>query len=450
MTRTTITSFLWIALATFCSTASATSEPMPPPANQWQQIGIVTSEEFYNHRENLSASTGSTLYFQANIPAGAKRMRIELIGANGNADLVVRNGSPVYPADCERRAVGSNELCETNAPAAGTRFIEVQSRAAFTGLRLVVAYQPAFKPLTSVTDDWLPIAIAKRPVWHSPPRQVEGCMHVNFESIGSSVSKLPCMPVGNQQTWRVQKTTNDEFRLLNQYGTRCLAVNLLQQNGVVEDLDCATDDAKQRWRLQGGGGSEHYVALQNVASGLCADFDATGAHVLQKQCRLAEGDGPAWHLLDMSDRMSQAMDGATFQLAGGNLCLGDNGTSVFLADCGDRTVTRRMFSLIPTKWHDWWDGSFELRSHAGDKCVAVQRQANGKHTPFFAVCDGLVSSQRWKLETADNHHKEWQLRNVGTKHCLTPQDGIELAGTPLVVADCAPVDKKNKWKYLGT
>jgi len=109
-----------------------------------------------------------------------------------------------------------------------------------------------------------------------------------------------------------------------------------------------------------------------------------------------------------------------------------------------------MFSLVPTKWHDWWDGAFELRSHAGEKCIAVQKQANGKHTPFFATCDGLVSSQRWKLETADNHHKEWQLRNVGTKHCLAPQDGIELAGTPLVVADCAPVDKKNKWKYLGT
>ena len=74
MSNTTIASMLFALLATFGGTASASSTPTLPPADHWEYIGIVTSEEFYNHREFLHASAPNSLYYQANIPAGATRM----------------------------------------------------------------------------------------------------------------------------------------------------------------------------------------------------------------------------------------------------------------------------------------------------------------------------------------------------------------------------------------
>lgn len=437
-----------VALAFAAANASAQT---PPPAHSWQQFPIYDEEMYYNQDQHRAAAKGQSLYFQVNIPAGMKRLRIETIGTNGNADLIVRNGSTTAPVECGKYTAGSNELCVIEAPAAGTRYIEVRATLAFTDLQVIAARLPHFQQITEVPDTYYPHTIGRRTTWWTHPAEVDGCLHVRYPQVGFSLPKQQCMAVGNQQSWTFQARDNHEFRIINTYGERCLTAQGTSVNDPLLDQVCAADDPKQRWTLWGGSGiAMHYVAMKNVATGLCAKLDDGQQMAVQAQCNLEDVDGaPAWSLMWLGRREGATMsDGRlpAFELVGGNRCLADDGNTVFLAECTEKLLVQRLMFPYPSGWYDFWQGTFDIYDVTGSKCLDLE-DAGDSLKPVFRECDGVVATQRWKLETNDNHSHEWQLYNVGSKECLMSKDGGEAAGTPVIVGACAPTSRTNKWKY---
>lgn len=423
----------------------------PPPAHLWQHLPIYDDTMYNNGDVDRAAGTGQSLYFQLSIPAGMKRLRIETTGTNGNADLIVRNGSPTAPIECARASAGSNELCIVDAPAAGTRYIEVRATQAFSNLGIDVARLPPFQQITEVQDTFYPHVIGRRTQWWTHPAEVDACLHVRYADTGYTLPRQQCMAVGNQQAWTFQPRDNHEFRIINTYGERCLTAMGASVNDPLLDQACAADDPKQRWTLWGGSGvAMHYAVMKNVATGLCAKLDDAEQVAVQAQCHLEEVDGaPAWSILWLDERTRAAMpDGRlpAFELVGGNRCLADDGTSVFLSDCTDQARVHRVMLPYPVGWYDFWQGTFELYDATGTQCLDLEER-DGSLSPVFRECDGVIATQRWRLETGDNHSHEWQVFNVGSKQCLMSRDGGETAGTPVVVGACAPTSRTNKWKY---
>lgn len=87
---------------------------------------------------NLSADTGSILYYGITVPSGAGSLRIVTSGGTGNADLYVKFGAEptesVY--DCRVNSSGNAGTCVFSAPKAGTYWIELKAASAFSGVSL--------------------------------------------------------------------------------------------------------------------------------------------------------------------------------------------------------------------------------------------------------------------------------------------------------------------------
>lgn len=93
-------------------------------------------------KTNLTASTGQTLRYLADLPANATQVTVTMSGGSGDADLYVRQGSEPTSSeyDCAPYMSGNNEQCPISNPVAGRYYINLQSYAAFSGVSLVLNY----------------------------------------------------------------------------------------------------------------------------------------------------------------------------------------------------------------------------------------------------------------------------------------------------------------------
>jgi len=93
-------------------------------------------------KTNLTASTGQTLKYLADLPANATQVTVTMSGGSGDADLYVRQGSEPTSSeyDCAPYMSGNNEQCPISNPVAGRYYINLQSYAAFSGVSLVLNY----------------------------------------------------------------------------------------------------------------------------------------------------------------------------------------------------------------------------------------------------------------------------------------------------------------------
>ncbi len=93
-------------------------------------------------KTNLTASTGQTLKYLADLPANATQVTVTMSGGSGDADLYVRQGSEPTSSeyDCAPYMSGNNEQCPISNPVAGRYYINLQSYAAFSGVSLVLHY----------------------------------------------------------------------------------------------------------------------------------------------------------------------------------------------------------------------------------------------------------------------------------------------------------------------
>jgi leucyl aminopeptidase len=90
----------------------------------------------------LAASTGNSLNYSMEVPAGASNLKFVIGGGTGNADLYVKFGSGPNDTsyDCRPYRLGNSETCEFAGPQAGTWFVRVKARSGFSGLSLTGSY----------------------------------------------------------------------------------------------------------------------------------------------------------------------------------------------------------------------------------------------------------------------------------------------------------------------
>ncbi len=90
----------------------------------------------------LGASSGASLSYTVQVPAGSSQLRVAISGGSGDADLYIRQGSA--PTDttytCRPYLSGNNETCTVNSPAAGTWHVRVKAYSTFSGLTLNAQY----------------------------------------------------------------------------------------------------------------------------------------------------------------------------------------------------------------------------------------------------------------------------------------------------------------------
>jgi serine protease len=119
------------SLTTSCGT------PTPPVSENLLENGQA--------KTSLSASTGQTLKFVADIPAGATNLSFNMSGGSGDADLYVRQGSEPTASvfDCRPYLTGNNEACPIATAVAGRYFVNITAYQGFSATSLVANYTPA-------------------------------------------------------------------------------------------------------------------------------------------------------------------------------------------------------------------------------------------------------------------------------------------------------------------
>lgn len=112
----------------------------PPPAKFTLQNGQTVTQ--------LSGSTGETFDFQILVEEGASDLLVYIDGANGDADLYLREGSaPTLSVwDCRPWLAGSNEQCGVTLPAPGLYHGMVHAYSSYSGLNLTATWNTTSEP----------------------------------------------------------------------------------------------------------------------------------------------------------------------------------------------------------------------------------------------------------------------------------------------------------------
>lgn len=105
-----------------------------PPAEGELTNGVTQS--------NLSASTGTELYYTLDIPAGATDLSFNINGGSGDADLYVRFGAQPTTStyDCRPYRTGNTETCTISNVQAGTYHVMVRAYSSFSGVNLTGSF----------------------------------------------------------------------------------------------------------------------------------------------------------------------------------------------------------------------------------------------------------------------------------------------------------------------
>ncbi|MBB5016557.1 serine protease [Rehaibacterium terrae] len=102
----------------------------------------------------LAASTGNSLNYTMQVPAGATNLQFAISGGTGDADLYVKYGSAPTDSsyDCRPYKSGNNESCSFATPAAGTWHVRVKAYSSFSGVSLTGSFTPpSSAPCTGCT-----------------------------------------------------------------------------------------------------------------------------------------------------------------------------------------------------------------------------------------------------------------------------------------------------------
>ncbi|WP_322406543.1 S8 family serine peptidase [Idiomarina sp. PL1-037] len=108
-------------------------DPEPPTDNELANGQTVS---------DLSATTGDSLYYTLDVPAGATDLSFSTNGGSGDADLYVRFGSePTQSSyDCRPYESGNTETCTISNVQAGTYYVMVNAYSSFSGVNLTGSF----------------------------------------------------------------------------------------------------------------------------------------------------------------------------------------------------------------------------------------------------------------------------------------------------------------------
>ena len=118
----------------YSSVVSATTDTTPPPTGNVLANGVPVT--------GLSGSTGATVFYTMDVPAGASNLSFAISGGSGDADLYVRFGSDPTTSsyDCRPYLNGNNETCSFATPQAGTYHVMLRAYSTYSGVSLVGSY----------------------------------------------------------------------------------------------------------------------------------------------------------------------------------------------------------------------------------------------------------------------------------------------------------------------
>ncbi|WP_417498524.1 M4 family metallopeptidase [Lysobacter yangpyeongensis] len=90
----------------------------------------------------ISASTGNSVNYKLDVPAGASNLVFTMSGGTGDADVYVKFGSAPTDTsyDCRPYKSGNAESCSFATPQAGTYYVRVKAYSSFSGVSLVGDY----------------------------------------------------------------------------------------------------------------------------------------------------------------------------------------------------------------------------------------------------------------------------------------------------------------------
>ena len=90
----------------------------------------------------ISASTGSSVVYTLEVPAGASNLVFTMSGGTGDADMYVKFGSTPTDTsyDCRPYKSGNSESCTFATPSAGTYYVRLKAYSSFSGVSLVGDY----------------------------------------------------------------------------------------------------------------------------------------------------------------------------------------------------------------------------------------------------------------------------------------------------------------------
>lgn len=143
---------------------------------------------------SLSGAAGSFRNYSFAVPAGARNLRVEMIGgtgSTGDADLYVRFGAaPTLSAyDCRPYLEGNTETCHFATPAAGTHHVMVHAFNAYTKVDLTATYEYT-APTSGCTE---------------PPLILSG-------TISGTLNQATCAPISTSGVVRLTSTATVTLR----------------------------------------------------------------------------------------------------------------------------------------------------------------------------------------------------------------------------------------------
>ncbi|OWB32351.1 peptidase [Xanthomonas oryzae pv. oryzicola] len=140
--------------ATVKALLKASARPLPVACTQGGGAGLVNADGAVAAviasttltrnvaRTRPSAALSDSLYYQVNVPAGTRSLKVTLAVGSGNADLSVRAGA--LPTDaaysCRSMLPGNGDSCTLAAPAAGVYSVRLKAALGFSGVSVTPAY----------------------------------------------------------------------------------------------------------------------------------------------------------------------------------------------------------------------------------------------------------------------------------------------------------------------
>ena len=91
---------------------------------------------------NLSGALNSTKYYKIQVPSGQTDLEVKIFGGTGNCDLYVKRGSKPTVSSYDYRPYlsGNTETVAVSNPQAGTWYIMLRARQAYSGVTLLADY----------------------------------------------------------------------------------------------------------------------------------------------------------------------------------------------------------------------------------------------------------------------------------------------------------------------
>jgi len=104
---------------------------------------------------NISGALGDELHYYMSVPSGQTSLDFTMSGGTGDADMYVKFGSqPTLSSyDCRPYAIGNDETCHFDNPAAGTWYVMFHAFSAFSGVTLVGDYEGSGGGWSETVDD---------------------------------------------------------------------------------------------------------------------------------------------------------------------------------------------------------------------------------------------------------------------------------------------------------